>query len=87
MAKKRKLPKKAIKEEQKSSFIRANRKEARILGLVSEEIESNTSVLKMSPYVALKYFKSDWQCFYDWEQQELKEFSAFLDNLKRHTWS
>jgi len=83
---KRKLPKKVIKQELNGLSVRANKKEVTILGLVSEEIEANSKVLNMNPYVALKYFKSDWQCFSEWEQQELKEFSSFLEVLSRHTW-
>jgi len=37
---KRKLPKQVIKEELKKFSIRANRKEIKIMGLVSEEIEA-----------------------------------------------
>ncbi|RKZ54463.1 MAG: hypothetical protein DRR16_03160 [Candidatus Parabeggiatoa sp. nov. 3] len=83
---KRKLPKKLIKQELNELSVRANKKEVKILGLVSEEIEANAKVPNMNPYVALKYFKSDWQCFSDWESQELKEFSSFLEVLSKHTW-
>ncbi len=83
---KRKLPKKLIKQELNELSVRANKKEVKILGLVSEEIEANAKVPNMNPYVALKYFKSDWQCFSDWESQELKAFSSFLEVLSRHTW-
>lgn len=85
---KNKIPKAAIRNEQNQgiSAVRANSKEIKILGLVSEEIDSNSTALKLSPYVALKYFNSDWQCFSDWSPQELKEFSKFLNNLKKATW-
>lgn len=83
---KRKIPKEAIKNEQKQLSVRANPKEVSILGLVSKEIESNSNVLKLNPYVALKYFDSEWQCFSDWENQELKEFSNFLSLLNKFTW-
>lgn len=85
----KKIPKKAIKKEQqdnKDVKVRANEKEIKILGLVSEELQNNSSALKLKPYVALKYFKSDWQCFSDWQSNELKEFSSFLENLSRYTW-
>jgi len=49
-------------------------------------VQYNSNTLKINPYVALKYFKSDWQCFSDWEQQELKQFSSFLKILSKHTW-
>ena len=83
---KRKSPKKLIEQELNELSVRANKKEVKILGLVAEEIEANSKVPNMNPYVALKYFQSDWQCFSDWESQELKEFSSFLKILSRHTW-
>lgn len=89
MARGKRIPKKAIKNEQKQEkdvAIRAKAKEVKILGLVSNEIDSNSNALRLNPYVALKYFNSDWQCFSDWEQQELKDFSNFLNVLGSHTW-
>jgi hypothetical protein len=83
---KRKFPTNAVKDEVNTLSVRANHKEVFILGLVTEELKENSSALNLNPYVALKYFKSDWQCFSDWEQQELKEFSSFLSSLQRHTW-
>lgn len=80
----KRIPKDTIKGEHVS--VRANKKEIKILGLVSDEISSNQKVLNLNPYVALKYFKSDWQCFSEWEREELKEFSGFLDLLSGHTW-
>lgn len=84
-----KLPKSVIKKEQKQEneiVVRANSKEVKILGLVSNEVGANSTALRLNPYVALKYFNSDWQCFSDWEQQELKEFSNFLKSLASKTW-
>jgi len=80
------IPKQKIKEEQNYFSVRTNKKEAKIIGLVSGEIEENINALMMNPYVALKYFQSDWQCFSEWNQQELKEFSSFLNDLKKRTW-
>jgi len=48
---KRRLPKKVIKEELKKFSIRANRKEIKIMGLVSEEIEANSNTLKINPMI------------------------------------
>lgn len=86
MAKGKKIPKAAIKEEQLGFSVRAEKKDIEILGLVSSEIDSNSKVLNLKPYVALKYFESDWQCFSEWEKQELKEFSNFISVLGGHTW-
>lgn len=85
----KRLPKGTVKEEQQKNRevqVRANEKEIKILGLVSEEVDNNSSALKLKPYVALKYFKSDWQCFSDWQPAELKEFSSFLKTLGTYTW-
>ncbi len=84
--KKTRLPKKVVKNELIDISVRANHKEVKILGLVSLELKEQSTVHKLNPYVALKYFKSDWQCFSEWESQELKEFSSFLKSLQKHTW-
>ena len=81
----KKIPKNDIKQEQINT--RTSKTEISILGLVSNEIASNSNALKLNPYVALKYFDSDWQCFSEWEKQELKAFSNFLSTLKNHTWN
>jgi hypothetical protein len=49
-----------FKKELKKFSIRANRKEIKIMGLVSEEIEANSNTLKINPYVALKFFKGNY---------------------------
>jgi len=82
----KKFPKKAVKEEIDSAAIRANSKEIKTLGLVTSELKENLNVYHLTPYVALKYYRSDWQCFSEWESSELKEFSSFLENLKKYTW-
>ena len=42
--------------------------------------------LNKNPYVVLKYFKKDWECFSAWTKDELGQFSNFLTILGRHTW-
>ncbi|PHS73497.1 MAG: hypothetical protein COB22_02050 [Cycloclasticus sp.] len=83
---KKRLPKNAIKNEASDLSVRANLKEVKIIGLIAKEIQENSTPLKLNPYVALKYYKSDWQCFSEWESQELKEFSSFLKILQKHNW-
>lgn len=83
---KRKIPKEPIHKEIEQITIRANPKEIKILSLVAPEIKKHSSALKLKPYVALKYYKSDWQCFSEWESQELKEFSSFVELLQSYTW-
>lgn len=39
-----------------------------------------------NPYVALKYFRESFECFSDWEKDELKSFSAFIGTLRQRTW-
>jgi len=87
----KRIPKGKVKEEQKKELekqyqVRTSRKELDILGLVSDELQSCSSCTKLNPYVALKYFRSDWQCFSDWSSAQLKEFSSFLAHLGGHTW-
>ncbi len=86
MGKKGSIPKNRIKQEQSHYAVRAHKKEIEILGLISEEISTNSSALRLMPYVALKYFQSDWQSFSDWEKKELEAFSRFLSDLSKHTW-
>ena len=85
------IPKSKIKDEQQEEAkrqlqVRATSKDMKVFGLVSEEIDEYSSALKMNPYVVLKYFNSDWQCFSEWESWQLKQFSGFLKNLSGHTW-
>lgn len=82
----KKFPKKSIKKELTEPSIRANHKEIKILSLVSPELSAHSTVNKLSPYVALKYFKSDWQCFSEWDSQELKAFSTFISSFQSYTW-
>lgn len=82
----RKLPKDVVTKEVSDLSVRAKLKDIQIMGLVAKDIAANSDALKLYPYVALKYFKSDWQCFSDWEQHELKAFSTFLARLQKHTW-
>lgn len=83
---KKSLPKNTIKDEVSNLSVRANHKEVKIMGLVAKDIKENSTSLKLNPYVALKYFKSDWQCFSEWESHELREFSSFLKTLQDHNW-
>jgi hypothetical protein len=41
---------------------------------------------RAAPYVALKYFQSEWQCFSEWSRDELRAFSAFNHKLRQVTW-
>ncbi len=81
------IPKSKIRDEASSSLtVRANEKDIKILGLIAGDAKSSGTVLELHPYVALKYFRSTWQCFSDWTPSELKEFSKFLESLQNNTW-
>ncbi len=38
------------------------------------------------PYVVLKYYRPDFECFSSWSPSELKAFSDFLMKLKSAEW-
>lgn len=40
-----------------------------------------------SPHVNLKHLQTDFECFSDWGQQDLKEFSSFLVKLRQSNWN
>ncbi|WP_148044035.1 hypothetical protein [Massilia aurea] len=39
-----------------------------------------------NPFIALKYFRSSYECFSQWEKDELKAFSDFLTSMHQRTW-
>ncbi|MBD8144292.1 hypothetical protein [Pantoea agglomerans] len=43
-------------------------------------------IIDKKPYVILKYFQDDWECFSDWKKEELKQFSTFVKKLSNYTW-
>ena len=45
------------------------------------------NVTNKNPYVVLKYFQQEWECFSEWDKEELRAFSSFLSTLSSHTWS
>lgn len=44
------------------------------------------SITGKNPYVVLKYFQNEWECFSAWSADELKLFSKFLATFSGHTW-
>lgn len=40
-----------------------------------------------TPYVVLKYFDSNYECFSDWTADNLKAFSSFNQKLSQSNWS
>lgn len=47
---------------------------------------SREGVYDKNPYVVLKYFQKDWECFSHWSKEELAQFSNFLTTFSGHTW-
>lgn len=56
-----------------------NSREAELLGFISEG--SN-----IPAYVYLKYFDHQFECFSDWQADELKQFSQFINKLRQTSW-
>lgn len=52
--------------------------EAIALGIHTTESEQ--------PYVALKYFQPGFECFSEWDRDQLKGFSSFLEKLRSTSW-
>lgn len=48
---------------------------------------SREGISDKNPYVVLKYFQKDWECFSHWTKDELAQFSNFLATFSTHTWS
>ena len=84
------IPKLKINEEAKSfqnNLITLNPIEAKIFDLPTYKKDgSKESSLKRNPYVVLKYFQESWECFSEWEREDLKLFSNFLRTFSSHTW-
>ncbi len=39
-----------------------------------------------NPYIVLKYYHSDFECFSNWNSNELKAFSDFIRKLRQIQW-
>jgi hypothetical protein len=85
----KKLPKKKVGAEAKSleSEEASTALEKKIFDLPSYKNGSREAPLDKNPYVVLKYFQKDWECFSDWGKDELTQFSNFLTTLSGHTWN
>jgi hypothetical protein len=71
---------------QEANSVRLSPSEKKIFDLVERDAANADSVLQKNPYVVLKYFQDSWQCFSDWEKDELREFSSFLKQLSKYNW-
>ena len=52
--------------------------EAKLLGI--DENENNA-------FIILKYFDGNFQCFSQWTNNELKDFSSFIGKINNMTWN
>ena len=82
MGKPRQLPKDLIQKE--AAGIKLSKDEAKIFQLVSADAARDAHT--RSPFVALKYFQAEWECFSAWEKEELRQFTEFLGRLGAYSW-
>ncbi|MCJ8205737.1 hypothetical protein [Pseudomonas sp. RGM2987] len=86
-----KLPKTKVNEEakniEKEGGAAVTDLEKKIFDLPSFKKDGAREGLQhKNPYVVLKYFQKDWECFSAWTKDELGQFSNFLATLGGHTW-
>lgn len=85
----KKIPKEKVDAEAKSKshLFPENQLERKIFDLpLYKKDGSRDTVLNKNPYVVLKYFQKEWECFSEWGKDELSQFSNFLKTLSEHTW-
>ena len=85
----RRIPKDRITQEAKdlSDAAACTPLERKIFDLPTHKKEGEReSPFPKNPYVVLKYFQSDWECFSAWQKDELALFSSFLHHFAGHTW-
>lgn len=85
------IPKDKIQNEAKGksilSSVQGSELEKKIFDLPAYKKDgSRESINGKSPYVVLKYFQDNWECFSVWTSDELKAFSKFLATFSSHTW-
>jgi hypothetical protein len=47
----------------------------------------NTEGNNAKVFVSIRFVQSDFQCFSDWEKQEMRAFWGFLEKLHEYTWT
>lgn len=65
-------------EKQESNKYSLSDIEAKFLGVSDKED---------NVFVVLKYFDDSYECFSDWKENELKDFSGFIKTMKQMTWN
>lgn len=79
----KKLPKEAIKAQIESQ-VKITPAEARVHSLIPSD--AGGSYDDHAPFVVLKYFRDSFECFSDWEKDELRQFSSFIEELRKRSW-
>ena len=76
MAKNRKIPKP-----------NRGQKESGFLSAIEKKIQGFDSPSHEDPCVNLKYYDKSYQCFSEWQTDELKSFSSFVEKLAASNWT
>lgn len=79
----KKLPKEAVKAKIESQ-VKVTAVEAKVHSLIPSD--TSGSYDDETPFVVLKYFRNSFECFSDWEKDELKQFSGLIEELRKRTW-
>ena len=80
----RRLPKEKIQEQASRVPNRLSPIEEKVLSL-STTFQGG-SADNDNPFVNLKYYRENYECFSAWEKDELKSFSEFIVDLRMRTW-
>lgn len=75
----------SAKQKQIGIALDCSAREAKLLGLISRS-ENKSPDTTEPVYVVLKYFQPTFECFSDWQAEELAAFSGFLEKLSARTW-
>lgn len=73
---------KPINAKTKLQKVEKGKIESKILGLSENGLSSDNE----NAYIALKYFDKNYQCFSEWNPDELACFSNFIDKINNLTW-
>ena len=79
----KKLPKGKIEESAKATLQLSDRDNKIFAIAQSSGVQGGDNA---NPYVALKYFRDSYECFSDWEKNELKLFTDLIKDLRMRTW-
>jgi hypothetical protein len=89
LSKKKSVPKDAIRKESAMNTVplQISPLEKKIFDfpILKKDGNRENSIAK-NPYIVLKYYQADWECFSAWNKPELKCFSDFIQKLSTLTW-